>query len=97
MSNNNCNREDFERVRKNIQPADTYECERLRGYMNLVKYATSFTTGIAGYLTSAFLAQDFTNNKIVPKLIGGLTAIALAKLVSKPAARAGLDLGLRVG
>jgi hypothetical protein len=96
MSKNRCGQEDFERVR-NIRPSVQYNSfQRLENYMILTKLCASATALTAGYYLGNILAENFTENNLFPKILGGLTAFLAAKAIAKPAARAGLDLGLRI-
>lgn len=90
-----CNHQYFERVRK-IKPTAKYnKFERLQSYMVTTKAIASGIFGTAGYFLGNHLAQQTFDENITAKVIGGLTALAFAKLIAKPASRAGLDLGLR--
>ncbi|MEI7718235.1 MAG: hypothetical protein WCI72_00070 [archaeon] len=96
MSANNCSASDFKRLSE-ISPSLCSEgFERLGAYMNGAKALASIACGAIGYFAGSYLAQQLVDDNFFPKIVGGLTALVAAKLIAKPAARVGLDLGLRI-
>lgn len=95
MRENSCNHKYFERL-SNLKPSISYnQFERLQNYMFATKAIVSTATGLAGYFFGNYFSQQTFDDNITPKIIGGLAALTAMKLIGKPAARAGLDLGLR--
>lgn len=95
MYANNCSSSDFARVRRIQNSIGEYGCERLQAFMNGAKLVASTAALAVGYLMGGYVATQFCEENPVPKIVGGLTALVAAKLIAKPAARVGLDLGLR--
>lgn len=95
MSKNDCSREDFERVRE--YTGHTHSLREIKNYMMAFKRVG---TGIASAMGGALaynIASSFYDSSSTRGIIGGLGAIAVGALFSKPIARAGLDTALRTG